>query len=514
MNAKRLVFYNDARHYHLYCHEPPISLAAARAPVDELAGTHVDTFVYGPGAGPSMFYLTKVGEVFGSHLAAFRDIPGVQRGTLPTWRAHENIMSLKERGIDLMELLAQRAHEADMKFIVSYRQTHSVASDDVDNYFNWQFKIDHPEWCLKGKGAHGFNFIYPEVRAERFALAQEAANDYDIDGLEIDWCFWPYLFEEDQIAANRDLLTDYMRQHREMLDAAAARKGRPLDFGARVLPTLKGNLDAGFDVAAWLEEDLLDFVVPNYYVDEQIDADFPFEWLVELAAGTRCQVWPAMQRQIGRPKEGDGEPTGEEMATASHYHAAASAYYDKGADGIYLPWFNWPIEAADRQLLSEIDAPDLLAGKPGHYAVRGHNEGAAEHDYHAQLPLALINGTKAPGQPVKLFVAAGAAGAAALLRLRLRFTTIHDRLWIALNGFELDQTTARREPHSYTPTEASLAGKGISSIAYTWLEIGIPAGHLRAGANEVAIAVLERPAKLEGQIVLDRTEVVTSPAAD
>ena len=69
-------------------------------------------------------------------------------------------------------------------------------------------------------------------------------------------------------------------------------------------------------------------------------------------------------------------------------------------------------------------------------------------------------------------------------------------------------------PASYTPTEASLAGKGISSIAYTWLEIEVPAGHLRAGANEVAIAVLERPAKLEGQIVLDRTEVVTSPAAD
>ena len=508
MDKKRLVFYNDARHYHLYCHEPPISIENARLPVDEVAGTHVDTFVYGPGAGPSVFHLTKVGEVFGSHITSFRDIPNVQRGTLPAWRAHENIMSLKERGVDLMQLLAERAHEKGMKFLASLRQTHSVASGDVLNYFNWQFKIDHPEFCLKGNGRHAFNFIHPEVRAERFALAREAVDDYDVDGLEIDWCFWPYFFEAEEVAANRDTLTDYMRQQRRMVDEAASRKGRSLEFGARVLPTLKGNLDAGLDVAAWLAEGLLDFVVPNYYVDEQMDADFPFEWLVELASGTRCQVWPALQRQIGRPREQDGEPTGEEMAKATHYFGAAAAYFDKGADGIYLPWFNWPIEAADRQILSEIDDPDILAPKSKHYVVRSHDDGAAEHDYRAQLPLALINGTEPPGQTVTLFAATD-QNAEALLRLRLRFTTIHDSLVVALNGTALDLAASRREPHNYTPTEGSLAGKGISSVAYTWLEIPVPAGCVRPGRNEVGVAVLRRPANLEGQIVLDRTELIT-----
>ena len=512
MSDKRLIFYNDARHTHLYCYEPPISLEDARAPIDEIAGTHVDTFVYGPGAGPSMYYLTKVGEVMGSHLTAFKDIPGVQRGTLPTWRAHENIMSLKERGIDLMELLAQRAHEADMKFIVSYRQTHSVASDDVDNYFNWQFKIDHPEWCLEGKGAHGFNFIHPEVRAERFALAAEAANEYDVDGIEIDWCFWPYLFEADQVDDGCRILTEYMRDHREMIDAAASRRGKRLEFGVRVLPTLAGNLEAGLDVPAWIERDLLDFVIPNYYIDEQIDADFPFEWLVDLARDSRCQVWPAMQRQTGRPRETDGEPTGEEMAEPGHYHAAAAAYYDKGADGLYLPWFNWPIEAADRQLLSEIADPGLLAGRPRHYVVRGHDDGAAEYGYLAQLPLSLNNRIAPPGQSVRLFIAAADAAAPATLRLRLRFTTIHDRIWIGLNDVELDQSRMQREPHNYTPTEASMSGKGISSVAYTWIEMPVPANRLAAGANQVQIAVLERPPRLEGRIVLDRVELVSGTA--
>ena len=41
MSERRLLFYNDARHYHLYCYEPPISIEDARAPVDEIAGTKV-----------------------------------------------------------------------------------------------------------------------------------------------------------------------------------------------------------------------------------------------------------------------------------------------------------------------------------------------------------------------------------------------------------------------------------------------------------------------------------------
>ena len=508
MSARRLLFYNDARHYHLYCYEPPISMEEARAPVDEIAGTRVDTFVYGFGAGPSMFHLTEVGEVFGSHIQTFKDIPGVQRGTLPTWRAYENIKSLKERGVDLLHLLIDRAHEKGLEFYASLRQTHAVSSADVDNYFNWQFKIDHPEWCLRGRGKDAFNFAYPEVRQERFALAEETVERYAVDGFEIDWVFWPYFFEEDEVERNTPILTEYMREHRRMIDRAAGKRGHPLAFGARVLPTLKGNRAAGLDVAAWIEEGLLDFVVPNFYVDEQLDADFPFEWLVQLARGTGCQVFPALQRQVGCRREPDGEPTGEEMATPAHYHAGAAAYWSKGADGIYLPWFNWPLEAADCRVLSEIHDPKLLAETAKHYVVRGHNEDAASHGYAASLPLLLVNGAEAPGQCVRLFTAEASATAEATLRVRLRFTTLHDNLIVSLNGQALDDATCRREAHNYTPTEAPLSGKGISSVAYTWLEYPVPRNVLQNGANEVGVAVRARPHNLQGQIVLDRVELL------
>ena len=47
MRRQRTIYFNDARHYYYYVFDPPMSLEEARVPVDECAGTGVDTFVYG-----------------------------------------------------------------------------------------------------------------------------------------------------------------------------------------------------------------------------------------------------------------------------------------------------------------------------------------------------------------------------------------------------------------------------------------------------------------------------------
>ena len=44
MKRKRIIYFNDARHYYLFVFEPPMTLADAWVPVDEVAGTSVDTF--------------------------------------------------------------------------------------------------------------------------------------------------------------------------------------------------------------------------------------------------------------------------------------------------------------------------------------------------------------------------------------------------------------------------------------------------------------------------------------
>jgi hypothetical protein len=498
MSDRRLIYYSDARHYHMYCYDPPMRIEDARAPVDEIAGTGIDTFVYGFGLGPNVFHLTEVGEILGTRHETFKDY-APNMPALPFWRTYENIMSLKERGLDILDVLIDRAHEKGLEFFGSFRLSHPNDPKNVDAFDTWQFRIDHPEWCLRGRGRYNFNWIHPEVRAERFAIIEEAVNRYDMDGFELDLAFSPFFFEEGETEVNSHILTDYIREVRGLVRGAARRRGRPMVLGARVLPVLSSNLALGMNVPDWLNEGLLDYVVPMVYgAWMQTDADPPFEWLVQTAGRSGCEVYPALQSRIDSELEGR-RPT--RAASVDNYRAAAAAYWSKGADAIYLPWFDWPIGTEQRQVLCEIADPDLLREKPKHYVMIRRLTEAEEFGYTAQLPLSLTPGLDAPGQTVRLYVADITERVDATLKLRLANSTSHDSMTVSVNGVPLPEELCRRTSHGFE---------------YYWLEYPLPDGALHNGRNQVGVALHSRPRNLEEQVVLESVELVVSypgPAA-
>ena len=497
MSKRRLLYYNDSRHHYMYSYDPPMRLEDAWAPVDEVAGTAVDTFVYGSGAGTTFLHDTKVGEVWGRRLGRFDGAWA--------WRAYENVRSLVERGLDPLTVLIERAHDKGMEFFASMRTAHQVDPRDVDDIFNWQFRIDHPEWCLTGRGKHAFNWVHPEVRAERLALIEETVNRYDVDGFEVDWVYWASFFEEGEAERNAHILTEFMRQARRAVDDASRKRGRPIALGARVLPTLDGNPAAGLDVSTWVKEGILDFVVPSIYIDQQMDADFPIEWLVELARGTRCEVYPALQPKTRGLDISDTripEPL-DYHGTVEHYRAGAAAYWSKGADAIYLPWLKWPPGPEQRQILSEIHDPDLLKEKAKHYVVRRHDEDSASYGYTSSLKVKMTTGLDAPGHIVPLFVSDELGRADARLRVRLTGSTAHDSLTVSLNGTALPpEACERTEQDGYYGA---------------WLEYRLARGVLVNGRNEVGVALHSRPWNLTVPVFLESVELVVdypAPRAD
>ena len=92
MRRKRTIYFNDARHYYLFVHEPPMRLEDAWAPIDEVAGTGVDTFIYGVARGDGLFYPSKKGLRFGADKDSF-DMAAY-------WRVWENMQSLIDRDLD------------------------------------------------------------------------------------------------------------------------------------------------------------------------------------------------------------------------------------------------------------------------------------------------------------------------------------------------------------------------------------------------------------------------------
>ena len=172
----------------------------------------------------------------------------------------------------------------------SIRTNHGQNPAYIDTADNSTFKIEHPELHLETARGYLFNWVYPEVRAERLALIEEAVTAYDLDGMEIDFAFYPSLFEQGQVQENKHLVTEFMSDARRITDKAAADRGKPVVLGARVLPTPQANAATGLDIADWIADGLVDFLVPAVYGPIQMDVNLPFEWLVDLTAGTSCEV--------------------------------------------------------------------------------------------------------------------------------------------------------------------------------------------------------------------------------
>mgnify|MGYP003324359386 FL=1 len=75
---------NDARHFFLFVFEPPMTIEDAWRPVDEVAGTGVNTLVYGIARADGLFFPTKTGKLFYSHL------DDIENSIY--WKVRENIL--------------------------------------------------------------------------------------------------------------------------------------------------------------------------------------------------------------------------------------------------------------------------------------------------------------------------------------------------------------------------------------------------------------------------------------
>ena len=91
------------------------------------------------------------------------------------WRVSQNLHSLLDRGLDPLSVLIDRSHEKGMDFIASLRMG-AVPG------------IGRPELTVANGGE---GYVHPEIRSHQLAVLEELSNDYDIDGLELDFTAAP-----------------------------------------------------------------------------------------------------------------------------------------------------------------------------------------------------------------------------------------------------------------------------------------------------------------------------------
>jgi hypothetical protein len=80
-----------------------------------------------------------------------------------------------------------------------------------------------------------YDYSKAEVRSHYLAILREACRRYDLDGVELDWLRYPKFFRDGEV--NAAVLTEFVREAREILDETAKRHGHPLRLVTRVPAT-------------------------------------------------------------------------------------------------------------------------------------------------------------------------------------------------------------------------------------------------------------------------------------
>lgn len=476
MQKQRTLYCNDARHWYLFVHEPPMTMEAAHSPIDEVAGTGVDTFAYGVSRDDGLFYPSKVGM-------RFRDDMKGRIESSAYWRVWHNMQSLIDRGLDPLRVLVDRAHERGLDFISSLRMG------------------AHPGMPVDRSVAQGGRGMAEEdVRDFQFRLLEELAIDYPVEGIELDFAAAPggtsWWFPLDEAESLAPVMTEFVRRVR---DRTQARAGGECLVGARVYVTPELNQRAGLEIERWLEEGLVDYVLPVSYGFCILDADMPIGWLVEAATAHGVSVYPMLQPYYtdhSRPL------TTREFPTAAMVRAAVANYRRMGANGFCTWAMSWPFGDVERSVLGVMADPRTAGDK--HYFLRREFQEPYMKgwDYPSYLPQRIDPATdlgRVYEIPFAIADEVGTlegGGPRVTLRLGLTDLVAADRLELKLNGESLSGERVRRG-----------ALRPIDPYSGQWLEIELVRERPLQGRNQLEVTLQSRPTDLISPLILEDVEM-------
>ena len=228
------------------------------------------------------------------------------------------------------------------------------------------FYKQHPEWRgtdREGNTTPRMAYSYPGVRRYVLLMLREIL-EYGVDGLCLLYNRRPPLVEYEQPVAEgfmkeygkdpRELddadpawlryrarvLTQFMREVRELVDGAAAEQGREIAVSAVVLDTEASNLYNALDLKEWVDEGLVDTLIPytsepnlNSTVTGWADAS-DAEYFVSLTRGTKCGLaLNLMPRDL----------------TAEQYRTLAASLYEAGVENLFF----WDADMLQARFSSE-----------------------------------------------------------------------------------------------------------------------------------------------------------------
>jgi hypothetical protein len=345
------------------------------ATVDEVAGL-VDAHFLQPGLGVVPLWPSKVVDLK-EHFAWIKERYGSKPDSMSQFVLNGG--DIVQRFLDRCRVKGQaafislRMNDAHHKEFVDPKPGDKPGSSIGMSVTRWY--AEHPEHRIRPGSLRGadlvLNWAVPEVRAQKLAMIRELCENYDLDGLELDFLrFYSYFREETPLEQRRAIMTAFVQEARKLLGP----KGW---LCARVPCYLPALDELGLDLKALVTAGL-DMVnaSAHYFTTQQHD----------LAAIRRQCEGAALYFELCHTIwKGDKVQAGYDVfpfrrATREHLHTSAHLAYARGADGISL--FNFAYyrqhgQGEGRGLFGEppfealkaLRDPQMLAQQPQHWFI-------------------------------------------------------------------------------------------------------------------------------------------------
>ena len=326
-----------------------------------LRDSDFEAVLYAVSYGALTFYPSMVGEM-------------VAEDHRPPRRTGYYIHQAVRNGLDPLKAAIEAAHEYGVKLFPQNRFIGPNLPPEHALYdHGGRFFGEHLDWrCAYPDGSpiRHLSFAYPGVREFYVRLLREWVEDYEADGINLLFNrSWPLVYyeepvceafqeqygedlrrlqpaevhadiermsmdgpdlyfhfvrEEDERAqrTRASFVTRFLRKIRAMLDEVGRQQNRYIPTCYLVMNTVSQCLSGAMDVAAWIKEGLVDYLVVPMAQGPEYDGDLvrsQVSEFVRLAEGSRTKIYPDVAPRRMPP---------------SRYLETALQCYGAGAEGL------------------------------------------------------------------------------------------------------------------------------------------------------------------------------------
>ncbi len=308
----------------------------------EAAAVPFSTYVFLAATPDICTFKTKAGETYGDRFGS-----DYSKG----WAA--GIRGLHAEGTDALHVVTEHMQNKGKEVLAAIRMndTHHRRLDR-DEPLCPLFAIENPQFVIVQPDGRtnetALDYSHAMVRDHRMEIMREIVEEYDVDGLELNFVRWAKHFPRDKGRENAAIMTNYVGQIRKMMSVAATHRGCDrLTLGVRVPESIAACWLASVDIETWVRRGWIDYVVVSTW--NNTDPQLPIDQFTRFTKPAGVDTIVVMGNMIGslsigppsvldRPNAMSAKhKTNNYLAmliTESEARGAAANYFVWGADSI------------------------------------------------------------------------------------------------------------------------------------------------------------------------------------